>query len=111
METTELLKEKQNTEKVIENVSLKWEGTSLRDDWDKEKEMDFTYTNIDKFIRMSLGENAHFSNAMYNGDYSLTLDQAQRKKYDFVVESLRIKEGTRVLDLGCGWGGWLKHLR
>jgi cyclopropane-fatty-acyl-phospholipid synthase len=111
METTDLLKEKVHTEEKIKNVSNKWEGTSLRDDWDKEKEMDFTYTNIDKFIRLSLGETAHFSNAMYNGDYSLTLEQAQRKKYDFVCESLGIKEGTKVLDLGCGWGGWLYHLK
>jgi len=109
METTETLKKE--TEKVTKNVSQKWEGTSLRDDWDKEKEMDFTYTNIDKFIRLSLGETAHFSNAMYNGDYSLTLDQAQRKKYDFVCESLGIKEGSKVLDMGCGWGGWLLHLK
>lgn len=105
----QLLKEK--TEELTKNVSAKWEGTSLRSDWDKEKEMDFTYTNIDKFIRLSLGDTAHFSNAMYNGDYTLTLDEAQRKKYDFVCESLGIKEGSKVLDLGCGWGGWLKHLK
>lgn len=73
--------------------------------------MDFTYTNIDKFIRTSLGENAHFSNAMYNGDYSLSLEEAQLKKYEFVVKNLDIKAGSRVLDLGCGWGGWLKYLR
>ncbi len=73
--------------------------------------MDFTNTNIDKFIRMSLGENAHFSNAMYLGDFSMSLEEAQLKKYEFVVENLGIKKGTRVLDLGCGWGGWLKYLR
>ncbi len=104
--TTETMKEP-----VIQEASGTWEGTSQREDWDKSKEMDFTYTNLDKFIRLSLGENAHFSNAMYNGDYSLTLEQAQLKKYQFVVENLFIKEGSRVLDLGCGWGGWLKYLR
>ncbi|MCS6824617.1 MAG: class I SAM-dependent methyltransferase [Cytophagaceae bacterium] len=110
MQTQEALI-KEETEKKIKDIPKGWEGTSLRDDWDKSKEMDFTYTNLDKLIRYSLGETAHFSNAMYNGDYSLTLDQAQRKKYDFVCEQLGIKEGTRVLDLGCGWGGWLKHLK
>ena len=104
--TTENVKEP-----VIQEASGAWEGTSQRNDWDKSKEMDFTYTNLDKFIRLSLGENAHFSNAMYDGDYSLTLDQAQQKKYEFVVKNLFIKAGSRVLDLGCGWGGWLKYLR
>jgi len=105
--TTETVKEPP----VIQEATGTWEGTSDRNDWDKSKEMDFTYTNLDKFIRLSLGENAHFSNAMYNGDYSLTLDQAQQKKYEFVTENLFIKAGSRVLDLGCGWGGWLKYLR
>ena len=31
--------------------------------------MDFTYTNIDKFIRLSLGENAHFQCHVL-GDFS-----------------------------------------
>ncbi len=96
-------------------VKEKWIGSSVSEregqEWDKKKEMDFTYTNIDKFIRTSLGENAHFSNAMYNGDYTLSLEEAQLKKYQFVTEALGIKHGSRVLDLGCGWGGWLKYLR
>jgi cyclopropane-fatty-acyl-phospholipid synthase len=104
----------QLNEKSLTNKS-KWSGSSISEregqQWDKKKEMDFTYTNIDKFIRTSLGENAHFSNAMYNGDYSLSLEEAQLRKYQFVVSELGIKEGSRVLDLGCGWGGWLKYLR
>ena len=98
-----------------ESLKGKWIGSSVSEregqQWDKKKEMDFTYTNIDKFIRLSLGENAHFSNAMYLGDFSMSLEEAQLKKYQFVVENLGIKKGTRVLDLGCGWGGWLKYLR
>ncbi|HSF54238.1 MAG TPA: class I SAM-dependent methyltransferase [Algoriphagus sp.] len=92
-----------------------WSGSSVSERegqaWDKKKEMDFTYTNIDKFIRYSLGENPVFSNAMYLGDFSLTLEEAQRRKHEFVTKSLGIKKGSRVLDLGCGWGGWLKYLK
>jgi len=100
---------------TIAKPKAAWVGTSIGSEkgykWDKKKEMDFTYTNLDKFIRLSLGENAHFSNAMYNGDYSLSLDEAQERKYKFVIEQLGIKKGTRVLDLGCGWGGWLKYIK
>lgn len=92
-----------------------WEGTSVAskdgEEWDKAKEMDFTYTNLDKFIRLSLGENAHFSNAMWEGDFSMTLEQAQIKKYRFVCDQLGIKKGSKVLDLGCGWGGFLKFIK
>lgn len=100
---------------VEQQADGKWRGNSKNiiegQDWDKSKEMDFTYTNLDKFIRYSLGENAHFSNAFYDGDYSLTLDQAQEKKYRFATEQLEITKDSRVLDLGCGWGGWLSWLK
>lgn len=110
-----MITEKEKPEVKNEPVKDKWIGSSVAErdgqEWDKKKEMDFTYTNIDKFIRFSLGENAHFSNAMWNGDYNQTLEQAQLNKYEFVVKELGIKKGSRVLDLGCGWGGWLKYLR
>jgi cyclopropane-fatty-acyl-phospholipid synthase len=68
---------------IEQEADGKWRGSSISykdgQDWDKSKEMDFTYTNLDKFIRYSLGENAHFSNAFYDGDYSLTLEQARKK--------------------------------
>jgi len=106
------------TEVELENIdaiTAEWQGSSVSaiegQEWDKSKEMDFTYTNLDKFIRFSLGENAHFSNAMYDGDYSMTLDQAQLRKYEFVTKWLGIKKGTKIIDLGCGWGGWLTYLR
>lgn len=93
----------------------KWIGSSVSaregQEWDKKKEMDFTYTNIDKFIRWSLGENATFSNAMYDGDYSLTLDEAQTRKFKFVIDQLGITKNSKILDLGCGWGGWLKYIK
>lgn len=99
----------------LETLTDKWVGSSISEregqTWDKKKEMDFTYSNIDKFIRTSLGENAHFSNAMYNGDFSLSLDEAQKRKEDFVIDQLGIKSGSKVLDLGCGWGGWLKYIK
>jgi cyclopropane-fatty-acyl-phospholipid synthase len=52
-----------------------------------------------------------FSGALYGGDFSLTLEEAQRRKHEFVAESLRIGPGTRVIDLGCGWGPMLAYFR
>lgn len=38
-----------------------------------------------------------------NGDE--TLDEAQEAKLDLICRKLRLREGDRLLDIGCGWGG------
>lgn len=76
-----------------------------------QKDMDFTYSLIDRLFRLSIGEMADFSGARYDGDFSLTLEQAQRRKHDFVVEQVRIAPHTRILDMGCGWGPMLNRIR
>src|SRR5690349_16595763 len=75
------------------------------------KEIDFTYSLTDRVIRLSLGELADFSGAKYDGDFSLSLEQAQRRKHDGVAEQIGIGPGRRVLDLGCGWGPLLAYIR
>ena len=75
------------------------------------RDLEFTYSLTDRIIRLSLGERADFSGAKYDGDFSLTLDEAQRRKHDYVAEQIGIGPGRRVLDLGCGWGPLLHHVR
>jgi cyclopropane-fatty-acyl-phospholipid synthase len=38
-----------------------------------------------------------------------TLDQAQEAKLDLVCTKLGLRPGMRVLDLGCGWGGFAAY--
>src|SRR5918996_502992 len=75
------------------------------------EDLDFTYSLIDRVFRLSLGELADFSGAKYDGDFSLTLEQAQRRKHEYVAEQIGIGPGRRVLDLGCGWGPLLAFVR
>jgi cyclopropane-fatty-acyl-phospholipid synthase len=75
------------------------------------KDIDFAYSLTDRVIRLSLGELADFSGAKYDGDFSLSLEQAQRRKHDYVAEQIGIGPGRRVLDLGCGWGPLLAYIR
>jgi cyclopropane-fatty-acyl-phospholipid synthase len=75
------------------------------------KDIDWTYSLTDRVIRLALGELADFSGAKYDGDFSLTLEQAQRRKHDYIAEQIGIEPGRRVLDLGCGWGGLLNYIR
>ncbi|MGE4427051.1 MAG: cyclopropane-fatty-acyl-phospholipid synthase family protein [Solirubrobacteraceae bacterium] len=74
-------------------------------------DLDFTYSLIDRIFRASLGEQADFSGARFLGDFSLTLEEAQARKHEFVAEQIGIASGRRVLDLGCGWGPLLADVR
>jgi len=74
-------------------------------------DIEFTYTSIDRIFRMSLGELADFSGAKYDGDFSLTLEQAQARKHDYIADQIGIGPGRRLLDLGCGWGALLDFAR
>jgi len=38
-----------------------------------------------------------------------TLDKAQENKLDLICRKIGLKPGMRVLDIGCGWGGWAKY--
>ena len=58
-----------------------------------------------------MGELADFSGAKYDGDFSLTLEQAQQRKHEYVAEQIGIEPGRRLLDLGCGWGALLAFAR
>jgi cyclopropane-fatty-acyl-phospholipid synthase len=76
-----------------------------------QKDLEFTYSLIDRIFRLSLGEMADFSGAKYDGDFSMTLEEAQRRKHDYIAEQIGIGPGRRVLDLGCGWGPLLNYIR
>jgi len=75
------------------------------------RDLEFTYSLIDRIFRLSLGELADFSGAKYDGDFSMSLEEAQHRKHEYVAEQIGIEPGRRVLDLGCGWGPLLNYIR
>ncbi|GJM34721.1 MAG: cyclopropane mycolic acid synthase 3 [Saprospiraceae bacterium] len=74
------------------------------------KDLDFTYTTIDKIFRLSMGETGDYSGSKYDGDFSMTLEEAQRAKHIFIADSLNIKKGSKVLDMACGWGPFANYV-
>jgi cyclopropane-fatty-acyl-phospholipid synthase len=75
------------------------------------RDIDFTYSLTDRVFRLSMGELADFSGAKFDGDFSLSLEQAQRRKHEYVAEQIGIEPSRRVLDVGCGWGALLDFIR
>ena len=75
------------------------------------QDLDYSYSTMDKIWRLSIGEMSSFTGAKYDGDFSLTLEEAQERKHQFIVENLNIGAGSKVLDMGCGWGPFLDYLR
>lgn len=60
------------------------------------------------FYRLWLDDRMVYSCAYFaRSDY--TLDDAQEAKLDLVCRKLRLCEGERFLDVGCGWGALVMH--
>ena len=74
-------------------------------------DLEFTYSLIDRIFRLSRGDLGDFSGAKYDGDFSIDLEEAQRRKHEYVAAQIGIGQGRRVLDLGCGWGPLLDFVR
>ena len=74
-------------------------------------DLDFTYTTIDEIFRLSIGEMADYSGAMFNGDFSMSIEEAQKNKHKFIADNLGIKNDTKALDMACGWGPFLNYIK
>ena len=56
------------------------------------------------FYTLWLDETMNYSSAMFQGDLSQSMAQAQHTKVRRALESAGVKRGDRVLEIGCGWG-------
>ncbi|WP_405890541.1 cyclopropane-fatty-acyl-phospholipid synthase family protein [Streptomyces sp. NBC_00133] len=59
------------------------------------------------FYELVLGPSMVYSCAYWTDGG--TLEDAQRDKLDLVCRKLALKEGDRLLDVGCGWGSMAIH--
>lgn len=66
------------------------------------------YNKGNDWFKATLGEPMVYTSGIYrNGNE--TLDEAQRYKLDYVANAIELKEGDKVLDIGCGWGRLVQH--
>lgn len=56
------------------------------------------------FYGLWLDETMNYSSALFEGDMTRPLHQAQRAKVRRALQCAQVKPGDRVLEIGCGWG-------
>ena len=57
------------------------------------------------FYRLWLDPGMNYSSALFT-ETGMSLEQAQQAKLDRVLRELQPRPGQRVVELGCGWGGF-----
>jgi cyclopropane-fatty-acyl-phospholipid synthase len=58
------------------------------------------------FYEVWLDPSMTYSSALYGDDPARTLQDAQDAKYRRILDELALAPGARVLEIGCGWGGF-----
>lgn len=59
---------------------------------------------------LMLGESMAYSCGYWSGNPPVnTLDEAQEAKYDLICRKLNLKPGMKILDIGCGWGTFMRY--
>jgi cyclopropane-fatty-acyl-phospholipid synthase len=66
------------------------------------------YDVSNDFFKLFLGDQMTYSCAIWSRG-ATTLEEAQETKLELVCTKLGLKEGERVLDVGCGWGSFAVH--
>ena len=66
------------------------------------------YDVSNAFYRLVLGPSMTYSCALFS-DPSTSLEEAQAAKYELICRKLDLQPGMRLLDVGCGWGGMVRH--
>ena len=66
------------------------------------------YDVSNRFYEWVLGPTMAYTCAVYPLEEA-SLDEAQAEKFDLVCRKLGLRPGMRLLDVGCGWGGMVRH--
>ncbi|MBB3047251.1 cyclopropane-fatty-acyl-phospholipid synthase [Litorivivens lipolytica] len=73
------------------------------------KNITFHYDLGNDFYRAWLDDTMTYSSALFTAPLQ-SLASAQATKYQNIIDELDIQDGSRVLEVGCGWGGFAEHL-
>jgi cyclopropane-fatty-acyl-phospholipid synthase len=58
------------------------------------------------FYQLWLDPSMTYSSAIFSDNEEQTLEQAQTAKYQRIINELQLTSNARILEIGCGWGGF-----
>jgi cyclopropane-fatty-acyl-phospholipid synthase len=61
------------------------------------------------FYALWLDPSMTYSSARFDGDMSLSLEAAQTRKYQRMLDLLDLPPHQSLLEIGCGWGAFAEH--
>lgn len=61
------------------------------------------------FYSLWLDPSMTYSSAWFSDDLQMPLAQAQSNKYRRILSSIGAGPGKRILEIGCGWGGFIEE--
>lgn len=68
----------------------------------------YHYDLGNEFYQSWLDKSMTYSSAIF-GDSKDTLETAQARKYEYLCQLADIQPGDKVLEIGCGWGGFAEY--
>ena len=72
------------------------------------KNIQYHYDLGNDFYKLWLDKTMTYSSAVFKNEKE-SLTEAQENKYQLLIDSLDIKSHHKVLEIGCGWGGFAEY--
>ena len=72
------------------------------------KNIQYHYDLGNDFYKLWLDKTMTYSSAIFKNEKE-SLTEAQENKYQLLIDSLDIKSHHKVLEIGCGWGGFAEY--
>jgi cyclopropane-fatty-acyl-phospholipid synthase len=91
----------------VQNVFNKLIHTNTRER--SKKNISAHYDLGNEFFSTWLDKTLTYSCGIFNSNDE-TLENAQINKYNKLIDLIKPKPGSRVLEIGCGWGGFAEQL-
>jgi cyclopropane-fatty-acyl-phospholipid synthase len=73
------------------------------------KNIEAHYDLGNAFYRLWLDPGMTYSSALFSGDVSRDLEDAQCAKYERILAEINASAGGHILEIGCGWGGFAEY--